>query len=132
MKTVKSLKFVADLNSDSVHSSKTILIVSSIALYPRVPKILTAIAFNIPIVDFTWVTQGKADPAKISNYKMQHATCEDLFSTFIFSLPQVREIVQKGNSSVQVNFLKTLILRTGGQVRNAKMSLSLAKSSESK
>ena len=73
------------------------LIVPNSKAPPRVPKVVTAIAYNLTIVDFTWLTKGKVSENTIESYKMEYSPCDSLFTSYAFKLPQTRQIQQKGS-----------------------------------
>ena len=81
---------------------------------PRVPKVLTAIAFGLQIIDYKWVTDQRETnkSLKLSDYEMRYQKVHALFSDYQFIVPAQREIVAKNSKtqSIQVDFLKTLVL----------------------
>ena len=77
----------ASCSEEAQESNSPILIVPSVSLPPRVPKILTAIAFKLNIVDYNWVTQSRADMNEIDKYSMKTIDCDELFSKFTFQMP---------------------------------------------
>ena len=77
-----------------------ILIVPNVVLPPRVPKLLTAIAFKLPIVGYSWVLEkykSKNSPIEVNleAHQMEYPPCDNLFSDYVFILPQGRVITQR-------------------------------------
>jgi len=65
-----SAKFkINDQLSTPPQNFNQVLIIPS-AFPPRVPKVLFAIAFDIPIVDLRWLSQPKED--QIHNFRFNH------------------------------------------------------------
>ena len=58
---------------------------------------------------------------------MEYTSCTNLFSAYVFILPQARAITQKGQAAVQISFLRSLVLRNGGQINNANTTSKLIK-----
>lgn len=95
------------------------------------PKLVTAIAFNIPIVAYSWVlsqSKSKLKQAAASEIEsvhlMEYRACDNLFNSYSFILPTSRAIAVKGTAStVQTSFLRSLLMRTGGQIRNAALTV---------
>lgn len=104
-------------------SDTTILIVPSVDHPPRVPKVLTAIAFGMKIIDFKWVVDQRESTKtlRLSNYEMEYQSVHSLFSDYQFIVPAQKEIVAKNSKtqSIYVDFLKTLVLQGGGQLLSA-------------
>ena len=104
-------------------SDTTILIVPSVDHPPRVPKVLTAIAFGMKIIDFKWVVDQRESTKtlRLSNYEMEYQSVHSLFSDYQFIVPAKKEIVAKNSKtqSIYVDFLKTLVLQGGGQLLSA-------------
>lgn len=104
-------------------SDTTILIVPSADHPPRVPKVLTAIAFGMKIIDFKWVVDQRESTKtlRLSNYEMEYQSVHSLFSDYQFIVPAQKEIVAKNSKtqSIYVDFLKTLVLQGGGQLLSA-------------
>ena len=104
-------------------SDTTILIVPSVDHPPRVPKVLTAIAFGMKIIDFKWVVDQRESTKtlRLGNYEMEYQSVHSLFSDYQFIVPAQKEIVAKNSKtqSIYVDFLKTLVLQGGGQLLSA-------------
>ena len=67
------IKILPSLEPNRI-SESTILIVPSTDHPPRVPKLLTAIAYGMKIVDFKWVLEQNksAKQIKMSDYEMKY------------------------------------------------------------
>lgn len=101
IKSVKTLKFIGELSPESLSllqqnnvndadvsvDEPPILVVPNVKAPPRVPKLVTAIAYNLTIVDFSWVTAGKGLKSEIDMYKMEYRHCDSLFESYKFSMP---------------------------------------------
>ena len=114
------MRLISQVNPETISQIK-FLVVPSIHIPPRVPKLLLSIAFNLPIVSLEWVEkvqkEGLSLPQEHNFFK--YNSTEHLFENYIFAFPTTREIMPKQTKGskpqpVSIEFLKQLVLQSGG------------------